>query len=62
MTNSKEIKSEKEVINSLAYQDVLGDKEPSRPDCDIYMSCFRSWSSLDPNRHPSEIHHDDDYL
>ena len=37
---------EKDRLNHQAYMDVLDFQEPSMPDNETYMACYRSWRPL----------------
>lgn len=39
---------EKEKLNHQAYEDVMENNDPSLPDNEYYMSCYRSWFAISP--------------
>lgn len=41
----------KDELNRMAYDDVLGAKEPTLPYNDKYMECYRYWRSIATERH-----------
>jgi len=38
----------REELNHKAYTDVLDCKDPSMPDNEVYMECYRAWRPLQP--------------